>query len=157
MENKATEHVNDKPEEAVKDVSASGNENTGGGDNVSGSVGDVSIASEDVEELLGQGPEVDTDTCEAPVVAGTSKVDNKKQPGTLKTKAAKGTGGTTTSAKKKAKMDDGPAAASSSGGGNLLQFKVTLKGSKPPIWRRILIEENDTFYDLHMAIQRFMG
>jgi len=37
------------------------------------------------------------------------------------------------------------------------QFKITLKGSKPPIWRRIQVPETYTFWDLHVAIQDSMG
>jgi hypothetical protein len=37
------------------------------------------------------------------------------------------------------------------------QFKITLKGTKPPIWRRILVPETHTFWDLHVAIQDAMG
>lgn len=37
------------------------------------------------------------------------------------------------------------------------QFKITLKGTKPPIWRRILVPETYTFWDLHVAIQDAMG
>lgn len=37
------------------------------------------------------------------------------------------------------------------------QFKVTIKGVKPPIWRRIQVPENYTFWDLHVAIQDAMG
>jgi hypothetical protein len=37
------------------------------------------------------------------------------------------------------------------------QFKITLKGSKPPIWRRIQVPETYTFWDLHVAIQDAMG
>jgi len=37
------------------------------------------------------------------------------------------------------------------------QFKITLKGVKPPIWRRILVPETYTFWDLHVAIQDAMG
>lgn len=37
------------------------------------------------------------------------------------------------------------------------QFKVTLKGIKPPIWRRIQVPEVYTFWDLHVAIQDAMG
>ena len=37
------------------------------------------------------------------------------------------------------------------------QLKVTLDDSKPPIWRRILVPENITLYDLHEIIQRVMG
>ncbi len=39
----------------------------------------------------------------------------------------------------------------------VFQFKVTLKGVKPPIWRRIQVPENYTFWDLHVAIQDAMG
>lgn len=44
-------------------------------------------------------------------------------------------------------------AASSS----VYQFKITLKGPKPAIWRRILVPETFNFYDLHHAIQDAMG
>ncbi len=37
------------------------------------------------------------------------------------------------------------------------QFKITLKGINPPIWRRILVPENYNFWDLHVAIQDAMG
>jgi len=37
------------------------------------------------------------------------------------------------------------------------QFKITLKGAKPPIWRRIQVPETYTFWDLHVAIQDAMG
>lgn len=40
---------------------------------------------------------------------------------------------------------------------NVYQFKITLKGSKPPIWRRIQVPENYSFWDLHTAIQDAMG
>jgi len=39
----------------------------------------------------------------------------------------------------------------------ILQFKITLKGIDPPIWRRIQISEESTFDDLHRAIQDSMG
>ena len=37
------------------------------------------------------------------------------------------------------------------------QFKITLKDSKPPIWRRIQVPETHTFRDLHIAIQNAIG
>lgn len=37
------------------------------------------------------------------------------------------------------------------------QFKITLRDSKPPIWRRIQVPETYTFWDLHVAIQDAMG
>ncbi len=37
------------------------------------------------------------------------------------------------------------------------QFKITLRGSKPPIWRRIQVPETYSFWDLHVAIQDAMG
>ncbi len=37
------------------------------------------------------------------------------------------------------------------------QFKINLKGIKPPIWRRIQVPETYTFWDLHVAIQDAMG
>lgn len=39
----------------------------------------------------------------------------------------------------------------------IYQFKITLKGSKPTIWRRIQVPENYSFWDLHVAIQNAMG
>jgi hypothetical protein len=40
---------------------------------------------------------------------------------------------------------------------HVLQFKVTLKEIKPPIWRRILVPSDFSFWDLHVAIQDAMG
>ncbi len=40
---------------------------------------------------------------------------------------------------------------------NVYQFKITLKSTKPKIWRRIQIPENYSFWDLHVAIQNAMG
>ncbi|HAM51469.1 MAG TPA: hypothetical protein DCP92_12555 [Nitrospiraceae bacterium] len=37
------------------------------------------------------------------------------------------------------------------------QFKISLKGIKPSIWRRIQVPETYTFWDLHVAIQDAMG
>lgn len=37
------------------------------------------------------------------------------------------------------------------------QFRVTLKGIRPPVWRRIQVPETYTFWDLHVAIQDAMG
>lgn len=37
------------------------------------------------------------------------------------------------------------------------QFKITLQGSKPPIWRRIQVPGSYSFWDLHVAIQDAMG
>lgn len=37
------------------------------------------------------------------------------------------------------------------------QFKVSLRGSKPSIWRRIIVPSTYTFFDLHVAIQSAMG
>ena len=33
------------------------------------------------------------------------------------------------------------------------QLKITIKGSKPPIWRRILVPDGITFETLHHMIQ----
>lgn len=40
---------------------------------------------------------------------------------------------------------------------NVFQFKISLLGTDPPVWRRIQVPENYTFYDLHVAIQDAMG
>jgi len=37
------------------------------------------------------------------------------------------------------------------------QFRIDLRGTKPPIWRRIQVPETYTFWDLHVAIQDAMG
>lgn len=39
----------------------------------------------------------------------------------------------------------------------VLQFKIKLDGIKPPIWRRIIIDDDCSFWDLHIAIQNAMG
>lgn len=40
---------------------------------------------------------------------------------------------------------------------NVYQLKITLCDTKPAVWRRILVPESYTFYDLHVAIQNAMG
>ena len=40
---------------------------------------------------------------------------------------------------------------------HVLQFKISLIGSKPLIWRRIQVLDSYSFYDLHIAIQDAMG
>ncbi len=39
----------------------------------------------------------------------------------------------------------------------VIQLKITLVGTDPSIWRRIIVPESFTFYDLHVAIQNAMG
>ena len=39
----------------------------------------------------------------------------------------------------------------------IYQFKITLKGITPTIWRRIQVPETYSFWDLHVAIQDVMG
>ena len=39
----------------------------------------------------------------------------------------------------------------------LYQIKISLIGAKPPIWRRLLIDPDTTFQDLHRIIQLAMG
>ena len=39
----------------------------------------------------------------------------------------------------------------------IYQFKITLRDSKPPIWRRIQVPDTYTFWDLHIAIQDVFG
>lgn len=40
---------------------------------------------------------------------------------------------------------------------NIYQFKITLKYTKPKIWRRIQVPEKYNFEELHFAIQNSMG
>jgi hypothetical protein len=40
---------------------------------------------------------------------------------------------------------------------NVYQFKIALLGIRPQIWRRIVVPETYTFWDLHVAIQDSMG
>jgi hypothetical protein len=49
------------------------------------------------------------------------------------------------------------AASSKSSAGSIYQIKVTLKGSKPPIWRRFQVGSNITLYKLHNILQYVMG
>ncbi len=39
----------------------------------------------------------------------------------------------------------------------IYQFKITLKGIRPPIWRRFQVNSHITFFDLHTIIQDVMG
>lgn len=39
----------------------------------------------------------------------------------------------------------------------IYQLKVTLRGIKPPIWRRFQVGSDVTFHELHSTIQRVMG
>lgn len=41
--------------------------------------------------------------------------------------------------------------------GKVCQFKISLKGIRPPVWRRIMVPESYSFWDLHVAIQDAMG
>ena len=45
----------------------------------------------------------------------------------------------------------------SSDPGEIFQFKVTLVGSEPPIWRRLLVPSDMTFAQLHNVLQVAMG
>ena len=40
---------------------------------------------------------------------------------------------------------------------NIISLKVTLRGVKPPVWRRLLAPGTMTLGDLHKAIQAAMG
>ncbi len=39
----------------------------------------------------------------------------------------------------------------------VVQLKISLKNSTPPIWRRVLIKSSISFYELHYTIQIAMG
>lgn len=40
---------------------------------------------------------------------------------------------------------------------SIVSIKVTLRGTKPPVWRRLLVRGGTTLGDLHRAIQAAMG
>ncbi len=40
---------------------------------------------------------------------------------------------------------------------DIIQLKITLQGTEPPIWRRILVDKKTTFFELHHIIQIAMG
>ena len=40
---------------------------------------------------------------------------------------------------------------------NVYQLKITLKGMRPPIWRRVQVKSSTTLSQLHQAIQAAMG
>jgi hypothetical protein len=40
---------------------------------------------------------------------------------------------------------------------NIIQMKISLSGSKPLIWRRLLVKDNITFHELHFILQKAMG
>ena len=40
---------------------------------------------------------------------------------------------------------------------SVYQLKITLKGIRPPIWRRVLVPDNVTLADLHRIVQVVMG
>ena len=42
-------------------------------------------------------------------------------------------------------------------GARVCQLKVSLRSSKPPIWRRLLIKDNTSLHRLHLVIQDAMG
>jgi hypothetical protein len=44
-----------------------------------------------------------------------------------------------------------------SAGTTIVSLKVTLRGAKPPIWRRLLVPSTMMLGDLHLAIQAAMG
>jgi hypothetical protein len=50
-----------------------------------------------------------------------------------------------------------PAARKSNAGETPLSLKVTLRDTKPPIWRRLVVPGAMTLGDLHQAIQAAMG
>ena len=41
--------------------------------------------------------------------------------------------------------------------GRVFQLKATLVGTKPPVWRRVLVEESASLLDLHEVLQGAFG
>ena len=39
----------------------------------------------------------------------------------------------------------------------IYQLKISIKGAKPPVWRRVLVESSTSFYALHNIIQTLFG
>ena len=50
-----------------------------------------------------------------------------------------------------------PSSRRRSAGKSIISLKVTLRGTRPPIWRRLLMPGEMTLGDLHQAIQAAMG
>ena len=40
---------------------------------------------------------------------------------------------------------------------DIIQLKIILQGTKPPIWRRVLVDKSTSFFMLHYIIQSTMG
>ena len=40
---------------------------------------------------------------------------------------------------------------------DIIQLKITLEGTKSAIWRRVQIEKNTTFFELHHILQIAFG
>lgn len=57
-----------------------------------------------------------------------------------------------TAARNGSSLGGGPSSSAS-----VFQLKVTLLNTKPPIWRRVLVEGSDTLADLHEIIQAAFG
>jgi PHD/YefM family antitoxin component YafN of YafNO toxin-antitoxin module len=55
------------------------------------------------------------------------------------------------------KTADSMVASLNPGFRQVYQFKVTLAGIRPPIWRRVQVPDNYSLWDLHIAIQDAMG
>lgn len=54
-------------------------------------------------------------------------------------------------------LQEAPKPGAAPAGGGIYQLKVSLKGAKPPIWRRILVPAGTELDDLHCIIQAAMG
>ena len=82
----------------------------------------------------------------------TSKVASAKTT-TAKATSAKTTKKSTTTAKKATTKTISKTVKADI---KIYQLKITLKGVRPPIWRRVLVKSNTTFDQLHFIIQRSM-
>jgi hypothetical protein len=88
-----------------------------------------------------------------PKTTSTKAKSTTTKTTTPKAASAKNTKKSTTTAKKATTKTTSKTAKADI---KIYQLKITLKGVRPPIWRRVLVKSNTTFDQLHFIIQRSM-